>query len=107
VIMQASLYQFHDLATTLLPRLWGAARRRLVVAEPMRNLAQSRSRLARAAARRLTRTPDGVHEFRYTEQTLLDLYRRCGVPVARVGRTPRGHEIVVCSLRAPSPGAGP
>src|SRR2546426_7481173 len=34
VIMQASLYQFHDIADTLLPRLWAAARRLLVIAEP-------------------------------------------------------------------------
>jgi len=102
VIMQASLYQFHDLADTLLPRLWAAARRRLVIAEPVRNLSQSRSRVARWAARALTRTPDGrIHTFRYTEATLLELYRRCAVPVSRVDRTPGGREIVISSLRAP------
>jgi hypothetical protein len=31
VIMRASLYQFHDLADTLLRRLWAAARREVVV----------------------------------------------------------------------------
>ena len=102
VIMQASLYQFHDLADTLLPRLWAAARRRLVIAEPVRNLSQSRSRVARWAARALTRTPDGrIHTFRYTEATLLELYRRCAIPVSRVDRTPGGREIVISSLRAP------
>jgi len=104
VIMQASLYQFHDIADTLLPRLWAAARRRLVIAEPVRNLSQSRSRVARWAARALTRTPDGrIHTFRYTEATLLELYRRCAIPVSRVDRTPGGREIVISSLRAPSP----
>ena len=102
VIMQASLYQFHDIADTLLPRLWAAARRRLVIAEPVRNLSQSRSRVARWAARALTRTPDGrIHTFRYTEATLLELYRRCAIPVSRVDRTPGGREIVISSLRAP------
>ena len=102
VIMQASLYQFHDLADTLLPRLWAAARRRLVIAEPVRNLSQSRSRVARWAARALTRTPDGrIRTFRYTEATLFELYRRCNVPVSRVDRTPGGREIVISSLRAP------
>ena len=104
VIMQASLYQFHDIADTLLPRLWAAARRRLVIAEPVRNLSQSRVRVARWVARAFTRTPDGrIHTFRYTEATLLDCYRRCGVPVSRVDRTPGGREIVISSLRAPSP----
>lgn len=102
VIMQASLYQFHDLADTLLPRLWAAARRLLVIAEPVRNLSQSRFGIARWAARELTRTSDcRIHTFRYIEATLLELYRRCGVPVSRLDRTPGGREIVVSSLKAP------
>ena len=103
VIMQASLYQFHDIADTLLPRLWASAGRRLVIAEPLRNLAQSRVGAVRWLGRALTRTRDRIHTFRYTEATLLQLYRRCGVPVSRLDRTPGGHEIVVCSVRAPSP----
>jgi trans-aconitate methyltransferase len=102
VVMQASLYQFHDIAETLLARLWGAARRRLIVAEPVRNLAQSRHAAVRWTARTLTRTHDGVHTFRYTEALLLELYRRCQVPVSGFERTPGGREVVVCSLRLPS-----
>lgn len=102
VIMQASLYQFHDIANTLLPRLWAAARRLLLIAEPVRNLSQSRFAVARWAARELTRTSDSrTHTFRYTEASLLELYRRCAVPVSRLDRTPGGREIVVSSLRAP------
>lgn len=102
VIMQASLYQFHDIADILLPRLWAAAERLLVIAEPVRNLSQSRFGVARWAARELTRTADSrIHTFRYTEATLLELYRRCDVPMSRLDRTPGGREIVVCSLRAP------
>jgi trans-aconitate methyltransferase len=101
VIMQASLYQFHDIADALLPRLWEAARRLLVIAEPVRNVSQSRFRAARWVARILTRTDDRVHTFRYTEATLLDLYQRCGIPVSRLDRTPSGREVVVSSVRAP------
>ncbi len=107
VIMQASLYQFHDIADTLLPRLWAAARRLLVIAEPVRNLSQSRYGAAHWVARILTRTDDRVHIFRYTEATLLELYRRCKIPVSRLDRTPGGREIVVCSFKAPSLSAGP
>ena len=103
VIMQASLYQFHDVADALLPRLWAAARRRLVIAEPVRNLAQSRVALVRWLGRALTQTPDRVHTFRYTEALLLALYRRCQIPVSRLDRTPGGREVVVCSLKTPSP----
>jgi hypothetical protein len=101
--MQASLYQFHDIAGALLPRLWAAARRQLVIAEPVRNLAQSRVAPVRWLGRALTQTPDRVHTFRYTEALLLDLYRRCKVPVSRLDRTPGGREVIVCSLKAPSP----
>ena len=100
--MQASLYQFHDIADALLPRLWATARRQLVIAEPVRDLAQSRVALVRWLGYALTRTPDGVHTFRYTEALLLDLYRRCQIPVSRFDHTPGGREVVVCSLKAPS-----
>jgi hypothetical protein len=80
VIMQASLYQFHYIADALLPRLWEAARRLLlVVAEPVRNVSRSRVRAARWIARILTRTDGRVHTFRDTAATLLDLDRRCGI----------------------------
>jgi len=101
VMLQASLYQFHDIADALLPRLWEAARRLLVVAEPVRNASRSRVRAARWIARILTRTDDRVHTFRYTAATLLDLDRRCGIPVSRFDRTPSGREAVMCSVRAP------
>src|SRR5439155_323122 len=101
VIMQASLYQFHDIADILLPRLWAAARRLLLIAEPVRNVSQSRSAVARWLARILTGTDDRVHTFRYTEATLLELYRRCGIPVSRLDRTPGGREVIVCSVKAP------
>ncbi len=108
VIMQGSLYQFHDVAETLLPRLWAAARRRLVLAEPVKNLTQSRLGPARWLAGALTRTTDGrAHTVRYTEAALLGLYARCGVPVSRLDRTRGGREVVISSLRvdltAPSP----
>ena len=51
VMLQASLYQFHDIADALLPRLWEAARRLLVIAEPVRNVSRSRFRAARWIAR--------------------------------------------------------
>ncbi len=102
VIMQASLYQFHDIADAVLSRLWTAARRRLVIAEPVRNLAQSRLGPARWLARELTRTADGrAHTVRYTEAALLALYERCGVPVSRLERAPGGRELVVTSVKPP------
>ncbi len=102
VIMQASLYQFHDIADSLLPRLWAATGRLLVIAEPVRNLSQSRHGLIRWAGRVLSRTEDREHIFRYTEATLLELYRRCEVPVSSLDRTPGGRELIACSVKAPA-----
>jgi len=99
VIMQASLYQFHDLAETLLPRLWNAAERQLLVAEPVRNLSSSGNPVMRWAGQLMSRTDEGPHPFRYTEQTLLQLYERCGIPITRVGRTRHGRELIVSSCR--------
>jgi len=98
IMKLASCKTPHD----LLARLWAAAGRLLVVAEPVRNLSQSRSALARWAARALTRTVDGrVHTFRYTEAALLEAYRRARVPVSRLDRTPGGRELIVTSLKTP------
>src|SRR5207245_1435269 len=49
-IMQASLYQFHDIADALLPRMWEAARSLLVIAEPVRNVSRRRVLEARLSA---------------------------------------------------------
>jgi len=100
-IMQASLYRFHDIADALLPRPWEAARRLLVIAEPVRNVSRSRVRAARWIARILTRTDARVPH--------LPLYRGDAArprsalrhPVRRFDRTPSGREAVVCSVRAP------
>jgi hypothetical protein len=97
VIMQASLYQFHEIAEALVQDLWAAARRRLLLAEPVRNLARSPHALVRWLGLALSRTDDRAHPFRYTEETLLAVYRRAGVPVTRLARTPAGREVLVVS----------
>src|SRR2546422_11607575 len=84
-LFRSSLYQFHDIADTLLPRLYAAARRLLVIADPVRNLSQSRRRSVRWLARPLTRTADGrVHVLRYTDGSLLARYDHCKIPVGQL-----------------------
>ncbi len=101
VIMQASLYQFHSIAESLLNSLWNAAERQLIIAEPVRNLSGSANGVVRRVGQLMSQTEDGPQRFRYTEQTLLDLYRRCGVPVSRLRRTMHGRELIVSSLKPP------
>src|SRR5207245_11676790 len=75
-IMQASLYQFHDIADALLPRLCEAARPLPVLAEPVRNVSRSRAPSALWIVRLLTRTGGRVVPFRYTPAPRRDLGRR-------------------------------
>ena len=99
VIMQASLYQFHTIAEALVRRLWAAAKRQLVIAEPVRNLSSSTNPIVRSIGRAISRTNAGVHSFRYTERDLVALFHVCEIPITSVGRTSRGREVIVSSVR--------
>jgi SAM-dependent methyltransferase len=70
VVMQASLYQFLPGAAAVVGRLCEAARERVLLAEPVRNLADSRVPLLAALARRQTDPGSGAQPHRFTEATL-------------------------------------
>ena len=100
VVMQASLYPFHDIAGDVLRRLWRAARRRLVVTEPVSNFSQSKSGLLRALALTLSRPTDGRDcVFRYTDETVRAAYEAAGVPLSSVSHTPTGKEAIIVSRK--------
>ncbi len=99
VIMQASLYQFHGIAESLLARLWAAAERQLIIAEPVRSLSSSPNAFVRWLGRLASRTEDEVHLFRYTEADLVALYARCGIPITRMSSTSGGRELVISSMK--------
>ncbi len=100
IVMQASLYQFQDIAETLLRGLWNAAQRQLLIAEPVRNLSTSTNAVVRRIGRLLSRTEAGAHAFRYTEPTLIELYGRAGVPITRRLATTHGREVIVSSIKS-------
>jgi len=75
VIMQASLYHFLPDAAPVLDRMLAAARERVVLAEPVRNLATSRNRLLALIGQRFTDAGDGSQAHRFTEASLADLMR--------------------------------
>lgn len=70
VLMQASLYHFLPDTQPIVDRMLEAARRQVIIAEPIRNLSSSSVALVRHIARNLTRVADGDHSGRFTEQTL-------------------------------------
>ena len=74
VIMQASLYHFLPDATRVVNRMLHAAREQVIIAEPVRNLASSNSRLLSLLGRLFTNPGAGEHSLRFTEASLADFF---------------------------------
>jgi SAM-dependent methyltransferase len=74
VIMQASLYHFLPDASQVVDRMLQAARKRVIIAEPVRNLATSHSRLLSLFGRWFTNPGAGQHSLRFTEASLDDFF---------------------------------
>lgn len=77
VVMQASLYQFIPQADLLLRKMLLAARDRVIVTEPIRNLSSSRNPLFSIVGRRLTVPPQNAgryHAQRFDYRSLLQLF---------------------------------
>jgi SAM-dependent methyltransferase len=74
VVMQASLCHFLPDPVPVLDRMLQAARLRVIVAEPIRNMASSGTRLIAAIGRRFTDPGDGHSAQRFTEETLDSLF---------------------------------
>lgn len=73
VVMQASLYHFLPDPRPVLGRMLDAARERIIVAEPVRNLASSRLPLLGPLARRLTDPGVGNQPLRFNKSSLDEL----------------------------------
>ncbi len=76
VVMQASLYHFLPDAGAIVDRMVAAARRRVIIAEPVRNLATSAIPLVSALSRLSTNAGAGGHEQRFDEDSLDHLMAR-------------------------------
>ena len=74
VIMQASLYHFLPNASQVVDRMLQAARKRVIIAEPIRNLATSDSRFLSLVGRMFTNPGVGEHSLRFTEASLADFF---------------------------------
>ena len=74
VVMQASLYHFLPNAGPIVSRMVAAARSAVIIAEPIRNLSNSRLPLLSRLARDLTNPGSGPPPQRFTEATLNELF---------------------------------
>jgi len=102
VIMQASLYHFLPNAEPIVERMIAAARDRIIVSEPIRNLASSELPVVGALGRRFANPGVGGHAERFSEATLDLLMQRHGSRVLRAFLIPGGREkVYVLDARPP------
>ena len=77
VLMQASLYHFLPDPQPLLRRMVEAARRAVIIAEPIRNLATSRSPFLSSLGSLLSDAGNGAERLRFTEAALDKTIAEC------------------------------
>ncbi|HSO76701.1 MAG TPA: methionine biosynthesis protein MetW [Blastocatellia bacterium] len=76
VVMQGSLFHFLPNAAVVVDRMLRAARKQVVVAEPIRNMASSKVRLLALAGKLFTNPGVGNHLHRFDEASLDQLFSR-------------------------------
>lgn len=103
VIIQASLYHFLPHADRIVDRMIAAARQRVIVSEPVRNLASSRVPIVRRIGRRAADPGTGGHATRFDEHSLGALMDRYRERVLRSFAIPGGRELVFVLSAADPP----
>lgn len=106
VIMQASLYQFLPDAAPIVEKMLRAARRQVIVTEPIRNIASSDNPLLRLVGRRLTRPEAGGGTYqahRFDRDSLLALVQRFSA-LEKTRELPGGREMLIVLRGQAAPG---
>ena len=94
VILQASLYHFLRRPETMIDRMLAAAGDRVIVSEPVRNLASSENPLIARVGRRGADPGVGGHAQRFTAESLAALMERYRERILRSFPIPGGREMV-------------
>ena len=92
VIMQASLYHFLPDASPVVDRMLKAARKRVIIAEPIRNLATSNSRVLSWLGRAFTDAGSGAQILRFTEASLSEFFSAYATRVSQCFSMAGGRE---------------
>lgn len=104
-LIQASLYHFLPRPAELIDRMLEAARDRVIVSEPVRNLACSASPVVRRLARRGADPGVGGHAHRFTEAGLDELMEQYRDRRLKAFKIPGGREKVYVLDARPRPPA--
>jgi SAM-dependent methyltransferase len=94
VIMQASLYQFLADPQPVVDRMLRAARKQVILSEPVRNITSSKVAPLAFLGRRLTDPGDGQSAHRFTEESLDLFFSRYASQLSRTFSIPGGREKV-------------
>ena len=94
VVMHASLYHFLPDPAPVVAKLYAAATTRVVIAEPVRNLATSTNPVIAAVARRVARPGGTDAPHRFTEETLDAVFEPFSPCIERAFVIPGGREKV-------------
>ena len=107
VIMQASLYHFlPDGVQPVLKRMTAAARKAVIVAEPVVNVASSQTPIVAWLAKVLTDPGTGKHTHRFDEAGLDAAFKALGLPIERTFFIQGGREKVdIVNVQAAALGA--
>jgi SAM-dependent methyltransferase len=94
VIIQASLYHFLPRAERVVDRMLAAARDRVIVSEPVRNLASSDVAIVRIVGRRASDPGTGGHARRFDDRSLDAFMARYRGQILKTFAIPGGRERV-------------
>lgn len=103
VLMQASLYHFLPDVHPILNRMLAAARKQVIIAEPIRNLASSDIAIVRYIARKMTDAGAGASHNRFAERALDDLAQRYRECLRRSFLAPGGREKIYILEKSAEP----
>jgi len=103
VVMQASLYQFLPDPQPIVDRMLRAARRQVILAEPIRNITSSKLAPLAFIGRRFTDPGDGQSDHRFTEETLDLFFNRYSSQLSKAFSIPGGREKVFVLNSRPLP----
>jgi len=92
VIMQASLYHFLPDASPVVNRMLEAARKRVIIAEPIRNLTTSNSPVLAWLGRVFSDAGSGAEALRFTEASLAEFFSAYASRVTQCLSTTGGRE---------------
>jgi len=101
IILQASLYHFLPHAERIVDRMLAAANERVIVSEPVRNLASSDLAPLARLGRRAADPGVGAHAERFTEESLEALMARYRERILKSFPIPGGRERVYVLAAAP------